>query len=75
MLDPAAQRRSAAPILTLALSLIAATAGAQPPTFQKSFQPATIGPGSVSTLGFTIANADPVNPVSDLAFTDVLPAS
>ena len=73
MLDPAVPRRSVAPILTLALSLAAATAGAQPPTFQKSFQPATIGSGSVSTLGFTIANPDPVDPVSDLAFTDVLP--
>ncbi len=78
MFAPALSRRSATPILTFALStlLAAAAASAQPPTptFQKAFQPATIGPGSVSTLAFTIANPDQVNPVSDLAFTDNLPA-
>jgi uncharacterized repeat protein (TIGR01451 family) len=42
-------------------------------TFQKAFSPATIGPGSVSMLTFTITN-DGGTPVTDLAFTDTLPA-
>jgi uncharacterized repeat protein (TIGR01451 family) len=42
------------------------------PTFSKSFDPSTIAPGSVSTLTFTITNSAPT-PVTDLAFTDVLP--
>ena len=44
-----------------------------PPTWQKEFTPNTIGPGSVSTLTFYITNVD-VDPLTDLAFTDVLPA-
>jgi uncharacterized repeat protein (TIGR01451 family) len=44
------------------------------PLFSKSFLPSTIGPGSVSTLTFLIVNEDVSNPVSDLAFTDNLPA-
>ena len=48
------------------------SASAQP-TFVKAFTPSTIGSGNVSTLKFDITNAD-VTPVSDLAFTDVLPA-
>ena len=43
------------------------------PTFDKTFAPSTIGPGSSSILGFTIVNASP-DPVTDLAFTDTLPA-
>ena len=42
-------------------------------TFSKTFGPDTIGPGSTTTLTFTITNPDET-PVSDLAFTDVLPA-
>jgi uncharacterized repeat protein (TIGR01451 family) len=43
------------------------------PIFTKAFAPDTIGPGSVSTLTFTINNtANP--PRTSLAFTDVLPA-
>ena len=42
-------------------------------TFDKTFVPDTIGPGSVSTLRFDIVNEISA-PVSDLAFTDVLPA-
>ncbi|MDX1666103.1 MAG: hypothetical protein R3350_02690, partial [Saprospiraceae bacterium] len=41
-------------------------------TFGKAFAPATIAPGSVSTLTFTITNTGSV-PLGDLAFTDVLP--
>jgi len=56
-------------ILTLGL----ASAASAQPTFDKGFFPATIGPGSVSTLVFTIENTGGT-PLSDLAFTDVLPA-
>jgi len=44
-----------------------------PPTFQKSFAPATIGPGSISTLRFDITNGSSLA-VRNLAFTDTLPA-
>ncbi len=43
------------------------------PAFTKSFSPDTIGPGSISTLTFTITNAEST-PITDLAFTDALPA-
>ena len=55
------------------LTPVAQAQTAPPPTFAKSFNPATIGPGSVSTLTFTVTNADSV-PAEQLAFTDVLPA-
>ncbi len=42
--------------------------------FSKAFLPDTIGPGSTTTLSFGIVNKDPVTPVTDLAFTDTLPA-
>ena len=51
--------------------LIACAAWAQP-TWDKVFSPDTIGPGSVSTLTFSITNGDPA-PVTDLAFSDTLP--
>lgn len=61
-----------------AVVLLGAAVSAQPPptgvTFSKSFSPATIGPGSVSTLTFTIESVNPA-PVIDLAFTDTLPAA
>ena len=72
-------------ICLLALVLWASGAAAQTPAFSKAFSPSTIGPGSVSTLTFTIANVEilapvdaitpavPVN-VTDMAFTDTLPA-
>jgi uncharacterized repeat protein (TIGR01451 family) len=43
------------------------------PFFSKSFVPATIGPGSISTLTFVIDNIERP-PATDLAFTDNLPA-
>ena len=43
-------------------------------SFDKSFAPSTIGPGSVSTLQFTLTN-NLSTPVSNVAFTDNLPAS
>ena len=42
--------------------------------FSKAFEPTTIGPGSVSTLRFTVDNMFGPNPVSLLTFTDTLPA-
>ncbi|MCP3938770.1 MAG: DUF11 domain-containing protein, partial [Actinomycetia bacterium] len=59
-------------VLLSALTITAA-AGAQP-AFDKSFNPSTIGPGSVSTLTFTITNNDLVLGATGLAFTDTLPA-
>lgn len=50
-----------------------ATAQSPVPTFSKTFEPATIGPGSVSTLRFTIGNSTAAA-VGNLAFTDILPA-
>ena len=58
--------------LILMLSLMATEAYAQP-SFSKAFAPATIGPGSTTTLTFTITN-DGGTPVTDLAFTDPLPS-
>ena len=58
----------------LAITFSAAAAGQSPvPAFTKSFAPDTIGPGSVSTLSFTVANGA-ATVVEDLAFTDNLPA-
>ena len=44
-------------------------------TFTKAFSPATIGPGSISTITFTINNSAEAAGVTDLAFTDTLPAN
>ncbi|MBT8230140.1 MAG: hypothetical protein KJO50_07755, partial [Bacteroidia bacterium] len=43
------------------------------PGFTKIYSPATIGPGSTSTLTFTITNGAGSG-VENLAFTDALPA-
>lgn len=51
---------------------VGTAAGAQP-TFTKTFQVDTIGPGSVSTLRFDIGNPSGT-PADDIAFTDTLPA-
>ena len=52
----------------------AAVASPPPPTFSKVFSPDTIGPGSVSTLTFTIDNsANPSETFDELSFTDTLP--
>ena len=45
-----------------------------PPAFSKSFNLNQIGPGSVSTLTFTIDNSASADGVTDLEFTDNLPA-
>ncbi len=44
------------------------------PAFSKLFGPDTIGPGSTTTLTFTIDNGGNPTVVSNLAFTDNLPA-
>ena len=56
----------------LIMMILGPTAYAQP-TFDKSFSPATIGPGSVSTLQFNITNISSAG-IRGLAFTDTLPA-
>ncbi len=72
-------RRGPSPALATILGLVIAaalpfTAGAQTPlTFTKSFAPSTIGPGSVSTLSFDVAN-NSASTDEGLAFTDNLPA-
>jgi Thrombospondin type 3 repeat len=43
------------------------------PTFTLSFSPSTIGPGSISTLQYTLVSFEGV-PVTDLAFSNTLPA-
>ncbi len=55
----------------LAIAATAAPAHAQP-TLSKVFTPDTIGPGSVSTITFTITNGS-ASPVTGLSFTDTLP--
>jgi len=52
---------------------VPANAQSPVPGFSKSFSPATIGPGSISTLRFAITNPSAVG-VRNLAFTDTLPA-
>ena len=59
-------------LLSVVLLFGAVNAQAQP-TFNKAFISDTIGPGSISTLTFTITNTE-ATPVTDLAFTDNLPA-
>ncbi|MCB0207993.1 MAG: DUF11 domain-containing protein [Anaerolineae bacterium] len=58
-------------ILRLSATIVVAQVSSLP-TFSKTFTPSTIGPGSVSTLIFTITAG--TTPVTDLAFTDTLPA-
>ena len=53
---------------------LAYTAVPEDVNFSAAFLPDTIGPGSVSTLQFTIDNTSPDGTVSDLAFTNTLPA-
>ncbi len=44
------------------------------PAFSKTFSPDTIGPGSTTTLTFTIDNSAQTEPADDLNFTDILPS-
>ena len=56
----------------LSVFLFTGTAIADPPGFAKQFIPDTIGPGSVSTLTFTITNPT-ATPLTGIGFTDSLP--
>ena len=60
-------------ILTPSMLATVAFAQSTLPSFQKSFSPSTIGPGSTSTLRFDVANPT-ASPVRNLAFTDNLPS-
>ncbi len=61
-------------LLSFVVSALCASAASAQPDFSKSFNPPTIGPGSVSTLTFTIDNSGgPI--VQDLAFVDTLPSA
>ncbi|MEX2500288.1 MAG: hypothetical protein WD397_15580 [Wenzhouxiangellaceae bacterium] len=66
-------RIAIAAAIAIAGMALPALASAQP-AFSKSFNPATIGPGSASELVFVIDNSAGGIQVTDLAFTDNLPA-
>lgn len=72
--DRTGRQIAASLALSAFLALLGNPVSAQnsPLSFSKSFGPSTIGPGSISTLTFTIGSTSP-SPVSDLAFTDNLP--
>ncbi len=61
-------------LLTAGFALLLASNvyGQDQVTFSKVFTPNTIGPGSVSTITFTVTNGR-TSPVTGLDFTDVLP--
>ena len=58
--------------LAVLLALLTVSSAAAQLSFVQGFQPSTIGPGSVSTLQFTITNATAVG-VRGLGFVDALP--
>ena len=60
------------PVLFLTLA-VTANAGNGGPDFSKLFEPDTIGPGSTSTLTFTIDNSSGTESFDGLNFTDMLP--
>ena len=60
--------------LPLTIFLVSAQSVQAQPLFSKTFSPAVIGAGATSTLAFTIDNAGGAL-VTDLAFTDIFPAS
>ena len=47
---------------------------AQPPVGLKTFTPKTVPVGGISTLTIQVTNPNPVTPLNDISFTDVLPA-
>ena len=69
----ASPRRLLATVALFLCTAVSAQAGGLTPAFSKAFLPATIGPGSVSRLHFSITNTDAVQ-VTTLAFNDNLPA-
>lgn len=65
-------RRFSTAYFTALVLLLFSTSAMAEVSFSKTFVPATIGPGSVSTLEFDITNDTP-NPVTDMEFSDTLP--
>ncbi|NND75157.1 MAG: hypothetical protein HKN44_09140, partial [Ilumatobacter sp.] len=64
----------AAMIGTVVVTVAPGVANAAPPLFTKVFAPSTIGPGSTTTLTFTIDNSAEAVIADELAFSDTLPA-
>lgn len=63
-------------LLFILLSFSASSfAGVPVPSFTALFSPDTIGPGSVTTLTYTIDNSADSNPVTALAFSNTLPTN
>lgn len=63
------------PLRFLLTSLLATVTSAWAiPTISISFSPSTIGPGSVSTLTYTLENANDAQSYTGLAFSNTLPA-
>lgn len=64
-------------VTSLAIPIVAQALEQQEetPGFLKVFSPDSIGPGSTSTLQFTIDNSSGAEPVTDLTFVDVMPAN
>lgn len=60
--------------LLTALGLFTPVPGHSQADFSLNFIPSFIGPGNIATLRYRLANSDAVNPVADLAFTNILPA-
>ena len=60
-------------VATVLAVAVSAHAQVPVPEFSKTFTPDTIGPGSIAVLRFDIVNQD-TQPVSDIAFSDTLPA-
>ena len=71
--NPAINLTSSIATATSAATTLTVTA-ADAPGFAKAFSPATVDPGGVSTLTFTIDNAANATEVESLAFTDNFPA-
>ncbi|MDO6746277.1 DUF7933 domain-containing protein [Gilvimarinus sp. 1_MG-2023] len=69
-----ALKRAVGVLTTTFFALTFASGAMAQPVFSKTFSPDSIGPGSVSTLTFTITNGS-ASQVSALAFTDVLPTT
>ncbi|GAA3938222.1 beta strand repeat-containing protein [Litoribacillus peritrichatus] len=67
-------KRCLSALVLLAISLSSFSVYAATPTFSVAFSPTTMGPGTVSTMTYTIDNSANSVGVSDLAFTNTLPA-
>jgi uncharacterized repeat protein (TIGR01451 family) len=61
-------------LASLSLASLSAEAVALPPVLTKSFSPTTISVGGVSTLTFNVANPNAGSTLTNVNFTDTLPA-